>query len=56
MRVLEYMRINRDLSYKEKTCYVRKGALDLHNYKNPKTLKKKVRIIYSSSGTLELWK
>ena len=49
------MRINRDLCYKEKTCYTSKDALDLHNYKNPKTLKKKVKIIHPSSGTLELW-
>ena len=49
------MRINRDFSYKEKTCYASKDVLDLHNYKNPKTLKKKVRIIYLSSNTLELW-
>ena len=33
----------------------KKRKLALHYYKNPKILRKKVRIIYPNSGTLELW-
>ena len=53
MRILEYTRINRDLLYKEKTSYASKGVLALHYYKNLKTLRKQVCIIYPNSDTLE---
>ena len=48
------MYINKDPPYKEKTCYASLGVWFYTTIKAPKTLRKQVRIIHPSSGTLEL--
>ena len=55
-RIPQSMCINKDLPYKERSSLLRNKGQLYTTIKTSKPSQIKVRIIYPSSGTLELWK